>query len=275
MDFTARNRSGCGSAPSHPDFPGCPSYSQTGDAPHDIFLRRNNRMKIRRAQLRLSNHSLEWPGIGKYIGFVIISIFVLAYVSPARAQFEDHKYSFNIGGGVGWPQGTLSTYTYEGGNFTIGGGYNFNKLLGTNVEFMWHDLPINSATKAKLNTPGATARQYSLDFDPIVHFPIGHKLGAYGIGGIGWYHRSGETTTPGVGVICDPYWSWWYGCVIGSVQIITGSTSADAFGENIGGGVTYALGESGFKFYADFRYHHASYHKVSTNLLPLTFGLRW
>jgi hypothetical protein len=59
------------------------------------------------------------------------------------------------------------------------------------------------------------------------------------------------------------------------VNIVTGSTSADAFGENIGGGVTYRLGEGGLNFYTEFRYHHASYHKVSTNIIPLTFGIRW
>jgi hypothetical protein len=45
--------------------------------------------------------------------------------------------------------------------------------------------------------------------------------------------------------------------------------------ENIGGGVTYRLGESGVKFYTGFRYHHASYRHVSTNIVPLTFGIRW
>jgi hypothetical protein len=78
-----------------------------------------------------------------------------------------------------------------------------------------------------------------------------------------------------VGVICDPYWSWWYGCTIGSVNIITGSRSANAFGENIGGGLTFRLGESHAKIYTEIRYHHASYDKVSTQLLPLTFGIRW
>ena len=41
------------------------------------------------------------------------------------------------------------------------------------------------------------------------------------------------------------------GCGIGEVQIITGSTSADAFGENIGGGVTYRIGDSALKFYTE------------------------
>jgi hypothetical protein len=199
---------------------------------------------------------------------------VLGLVNAARAQ-DEHKFNFNIGGGIGFPQGELSNFANAGGNFVVGGGYNFNRYFSTNGEFMWHDLPINSGTKEALQTPNAAARQYALSFDPMVHSSFSHKLGGYVIGGIGWYHRSGETTTPGLAVICDPYWSWWFGCTIGEVQVITGSTSADAFGENIGGGVTYRLGESGIKFYTEVRYHHASYHKVSTNIVPLTFGIRW
>src|SRR5215468_592451 len=111
----------------------------------------------------------------------------------------------------------------------------------------------------------------------VLHRPVEstRKFGAYAIGGIGWYHRSGETTTPGVAVICTPYWSWWFGCTLGSVNIVTSSTSSNAFGENIGGGLTYRLGEGRAKLYAEVRYHHASYNRVSTNILPLTFGIRW
>jgi hypothetical protein len=210
------------------------------------------------------------------VRIALASVIAHTAVSAVHAQEEARKWNFNIGGGIGFPQGDLSSFVNDGANFVVGGGYNLNKYLSTNGEFMWHDLPINSATKAQLQTPSASARQYALTFDPMVHFPLGYRLGAYAIGGIGWYHRSGETTTPGLAVICDPYWSWWFGCTIGQVQIVTGSTSADAFGENIGGGLTYRFGgENGIKLYTEFRYHHASYHKVSTNIIPLTFGVRW
>jgi opacity protein-like surface antigen len=195
-------------------------------------------------------------------------------VVSAQAQ-DESKLLFNIGGGIGFPQGDLGSFVNNGANVVVGAGYGFNKVFGVDAEFMWHDLPINSTFKDLLQTSGASARQYSVTFNPIVHVPLGHRLGAYVIGGIGWYHRSGETTTPGVGVICDPYWSWWYGCAIGTVDFVTGSTSANAFGENIGGGLTIRLGESRAKFYTEVRYHHAGYNKVSTNILPLTFGLRW
>ena len=206
----------------------------------------------------------------------LVMTFILCALAASRAQEEEYsKYIFNIGGGISFPQGDLGDFANNGGNFVVGGGYNFSKHIGVVTEFMWQDLPVNSSFKAALNTPDASARQYAWTFDPIFHFPLGHKVGGYLIGGGGWYHRSGETTTPGTGVICDPYWSWWYGCTIGSVDIITGSRSQDGFGGNIGAGFTYRLGESHAKLYAEMRYHYVSYDKVATQILPLTFGVRW
>jgi hypothetical protein len=202
---------------------------------------------------------------------------VLSVLASAHGQESGQygKYLFNIGGGIGFPQGDLGKFVNDGGNFVIGGGLNFARNFGVDSEFMWQDLPINSTTKQLLLTSGASARQYAWTINPVVHFPMGARLGAYAIGGIGWYHRSGETTTPGVGVVCNPYWSWWYGCGLGTVNFVTGSRSANSFGENIGGGLTIRLGESHAKFYTEVRYHHAGYNNVSTKILPLTFGFRW
>jgi len=205
---------------------------------------------------------------------VLLVAVILGAVSASQAQ-DESKAMFNVGGGVGFPQGDLSTFVNSGGHAVIGAGYAFSRVVGVDTEFMWHALPINTKAKDFLQTPGASARQYSVSLNPIVRFTEGHAVGAYAIGGIGWYHRSGETTRPGVGVVCDPYWSWWYGCGIGTVNFVTGSASANAFGENIGGGLTIHLGQSHAKFYTEFRYHHAGYHRVSTNLIPLTFGIRW
>jgi len=209
--------------------------------------------------------------------FFLLLIVVLGVLVPVQAsgQAPDYqKWLFNIGGGIGFPQGDVSTFVNSGGHFVIGGGVNFSRAFGLDTEYMWHDMPINSATKNLLQTHGASARQHAWTFNPIVHFQ-GNRMGGYFIGGIGWYHRSGETTTPGVGVVCDPYWSWWYGCALGSVNIVTGSRSANSFGENVGGGLTIRLGDGNTKFYTELRYHHAGYNHVSTQLLPLTFGFRW
>jgi len=213
----------------------------------------------------------------RFVRLSLVMTFILCALAASRAQEDEpSKYMFNIGGGISFPQGDLGKFANNGGNYVIGGGLNLSKHLGVDTEFMWQNLPVNSALKEVLNTSGARARQYAWTINPIIHFPLGHKAGGYLIGGGGWYHRSGETTTTSPAVFCDPYWSWWFGCAIGSVEVVTGSRNANAFGGNIGGGITYPLGEGGLaKLYVEARYHYASYNRVPTQVLPLTFGIRW
>jgi hypothetical protein len=216
----------------------------------------------------------RFGGIMRLINHLLLTAMLFVVTMSATAQ-EDQRWLFNIGGGPGFTLGDLSKFADTGGHFVIGGGYNFSHIVGVDTEFLWQDLPINTSTRHLLGTTGASAGQYSLTVNPIIHLPVGQKFGTYVIGGIGWYHRHGQTTTPGAGVVCDPYWSWWYGCTIGTVDWVTGARHEDSFGENIGGGLTIRLGESHAKIYTEVRYHHAGYNRVATHILPLTFGLRW
>jgi opacity protein-like surface antigen len=207
---------------------------------------------------------------------LVITTFIVAAAIPADAQ-DYSRFRFNVGGGVGYPQGDLSSFVNRSGSFVAGGGYNFAKYFGVDTEYFWQDLPINDRVSQQLKTPSENVRaqQYAWTFNPIVGVPLGRKFGTYVIGGIGWYHRSGQTTTPAVGVVCVPYWSWWYGCTLATTDIVTASKSSSAFGKNIGIGFTYRLGESPLKIYAEVRYHEASYNNVPTKLVPVTFGIRW
>jgi Outer membrane protein beta-barrel domain len=83
----------------------------------------------------------------------LATIIVLAMVTSADAQ-DDSKWLFNIGGGVGLPQGDLSSFVNNGGHFVVGGGYNFTRHFAVDTEFMWHDLPISSATKDRFRPSG-------------------------------------------------------------------------------------------------------------------------
>jgi Outer membrane protein beta-barrel domain len=204
----------------------------------------------------------------------VVAIVVAAALPAAHAQ-DYNRFLINVGGGMGYPQGDLNSFVNSSGSFVAGGGYNLTRYLGVDTEYFWQDLPVNDRFKQVLREPNVRARQYAWTFNGIARVPIRGKFGAYVIGGIGWYHRSGEATTPSVGVICDPYWSWWYGCVIGTSDIVTKSKSSNAFGENIGVGFTYRWGESQLKVYTEVRYHHASYNNVSTQLVPVTIGIRW
>src|SRR5262249_469002 len=128
--------------------------------------------------------------------FLILTAFIVAAAIPADAQ-DYSRIRFNVGGGVGYPQGDLKSFVNNSGNFVAGGGYNFAKYFGVDTEYFWEDLPINDRVVQQLNTTAQTVRaqQYAWTFNPIVEVPLGRRFGTYVIGGIGWYHRLGQTTT--------------------------------------------------------------------------------
>jgi len=72
------------------------------------------------------------------LGQVLILFFICAW---GFSQPETPKYNFNIGGGFGLPQAQFSNIVNTGGTFQVGGGINFGPMLGTNLEYMFQDLP--------------------------------------------------------------------------------------------------------------------------------------
>lgn len=208
--------------------------------------------------------------------FFLLVLFCVCSV----AQEEAPKYNFNIGGGVTFPKNTTGSITNTSGNFQVGGGVNFGKAIGFDGEFMWNNLPPKSSVIALTGAPDGSARMNSLTGNMILHSPEAHKFGVYGIGGIGWYHRSWELTTPSlsVGTVCVPSFVFFGAvCSNGIVSSTTtlGSGSNNGFGWNIGGGLTYRLGASHLKAFAEARVHFAYFSNINTRVVPLVFGIRF
>jgi hypothetical protein len=202
------------------------------------------------------------------------------FILFASAAAQDHPYTFNIGGGPGFPVSDISNFSSVGGDFVIGGGANLSERIGFNGEFMWHDLPPKSSIVALTGAPNGSAGLYSLTGNLLFRTSRQNKLGLYGIGGIGWYHRTWELTAPTLvlGSSCSTSYVWWgvecsNGLVTSNTTLRSGST--DGFGYNAGAGITFRLGESYWKVFTEVRYHHAFQHGVDTQVLPLTFGIRY
>jgi hypothetical protein len=207
-------------------------------------------------------------------------LFVSVFFFVTYASAQDHPYIFNIGGGPGFPVSSISDFANVGGHFVAGAGINTKRGFGLDGEFMWHDLPPKQSIINLTGAPDGAARMYSFTGNIIVHSPGEHKAGLYGIGGIGWYHRSWELTHPtlAIGTTCLPSYVWWgVVCTNGlvSTDAKLASGSSDAFGFNVGLGLTYRLGESPAKFYTELRYHRAYTSGIDTQVLPLTFGIRF
>jgi hypothetical protein len=212
-----------------------------------------------------------------FVGQFFVLLFLCAY---GFSQPEASKFNFNIGGGFGLPQAQFSNIVNTGGTFQVGGGVNLGPMLGANVEYMFQDLPPKSSIIALTGAPDGSAHSNSITLNFLVHSRETHKLGAYGIFGGGWYHRSWKLTTPtlSIGSVCLPSYAFWgvvctNGLVSSDTTIASGSSNAG--GWNAGAGLTYRLGASHIKFYTEARYHAAYQNLITSRFIPITFGVRW
>jgi hypothetical protein len=209
-----------------------------------------------------------------------LAVLCLAFLITPPIKSQDFpRWNFNVGGGVGFPLSDTRDFSGNGANFIVGVGPNFSRYFGMNGEFMWNDLPIKQSVLNQVGIPDANSQEYSLTFNGILRTPGDTRFGLYVIGGGGWYRRTGQATAPALvpGTVCPAFWVWWGPCVNGlwPSNVTLASVTTNAFGENIGAGVTYRFGKNPVKFYTEVRYHHASHNRVNTDLLPLTFGFRW
>jgi len=211
-----------------------------------------------------------------------LTIFLFSWSVAFAQHDEGHRFAFDIGGGVGNPVGTTSDVAGTSGNFVAGGGVNFRPALAFIGEFMWHGLPPSRSSLDQI-TAGITdahANLYSVTGNVVYKFRPQGRIGAYGVFGGGWYHRSWSITVPTVvpGTVCGPVFGW-YGvtCVNGLVpaDAVIRDGSSDGGGFNVGAGFTFGHEGPGAKFYTEVRYHHAYMDRFDTEVLPLTFGIRW
>jgi opacity protein-like surface antigen len=203
-------------------------------------------------------------------------------IATASAQSNFKRFNFDVGGGLGIGKGDVGKFV--GGSYfgEVGGGLNFSRMFGFNAEYMYYDLPLKaSVIQNQFLLPGATGHIHSVTLNGILNAPLHGRLGAYGIGGIGWYQRSvwNRSETISEGAPCEPVYIWWdikcVGSVVSPTQTIS-SSSKYAGGFNVGGGMTYRLNHLHHaKVYIEARYHRAYHSDVQTTFMPVAVGLRW
>jgi hypothetical protein len=189
--------------------------------------------------------------------------------------------AFEAGGGFNAPVGHTTNYATYGGNLTLGAGWNFNKWLGTLVEYQFMDDKIPGRTLAAVGAPGGNVHVWSFTVDPIVYLPSKGSFGAYFTGGGGFYRKVTTFTSPQAVLYCD-YFGF---CYEGVANVTIGHFSSNQGGMNIGTGFTWkAFGpDSNGKLFAEVRYVWVDSPSASATqqgtgsfgTLPVTFGVRW
>jgi len=189
------------------------------------------------------------------------------------------KWTFNVGAGANVDSGATKTWVRGGGVVgTAGVARNANKYLGLRADFFYANLPLRSSTLQVAQATGATS--YALDFtlDPIINVPVTKLWGGYVLIGPGFYHRSGNLkgSTAVPGSACNGFWTWWGACSNVSIPL-SGSfvnSSVNQWGYNFGTGITRKM-PSGVEIYAEYRFTHGSHNGITTDVRPITMGVRW
>ena len=168
------------------------------------------------------------------------------YSDKSHNADGSNKYTFV--GAVGFTLPTGNTYHYYNTSygFQVGGGRNFNKHFGVLAQFDYDKFYVNGQTLQNQQTlytafgspiPGLDANSHIWSFtvNPIYHFYSGEGLGAYVVGGVGFYHKVTNFTAPEQGTYFDPY----YGYVTYQANANIDTYTSNAPGFNGGLGLTY------------------------------------
>jgi hypothetical protein len=207
----------------------------------------------------------------KKIAFYLVSLGAAGL--PAFAQFS-HLTGY-VGGGFTTPVNPIGSRLDNGWNVTAGVGVNATHHFGIMLDFIYTENGINRRFLDQVQAPDGTTRVWGFTLDPIIHVTQEGPVDFYVTGGGGIYHRTVEYTQPVIaqGVFFDPWWGF-YPAAFGTNQVI-GSYGQYKGGINGGVGMSFKLGRSNVKAFAEARYHHIYTRSVGTDIIPVTFGFRW
>ncbi len=202
--------------------------------------------------------------------------------STSRRKRRPHDFknwNYNIGVGANVDSGTTKTFVRGGGvGGTVGVARNANKYFGLRADLIFADLPLRVSTLELAQASGARSYLAAITLDPIINVPVNKVYSGYVVLGPGFFHRGGNlssaTGVPGSG--CNPFWIWWGACSNLSIPL-NGSfvnSSQNEFGYNVGAGVARKM-PSGVEIYAEYRLIHGSANNTTTDVRPITIGLRW
>ncbi len=193
------------------------------------------------------------------------------------------KYAFIAGVGGTIPVGNLHKYDTASYGFQVGAGRNFNKNFGLLLQFDYDNFGYQSSTLNNQSTIyfGATGQGldghshiWSFTLDPTYSFYSRDAVGAYVVGGVGFYHKTANFTVPATGTYCDPFYGYCY--QYEADETIDDYTS-NAVGFNGGLGLTFKPSKfASERFYVEGRYvfvanqHKDGYDISNYQTAPLT-----
>jgi hypothetical protein len=185
------------------------------------------------------------------------------------------RLAVEAGGGFNAPIGNDTPYITWGGNFTGGAGIHFSRRFSLLGEFQFMDNKLPGALVAAGGGQTGNAHIIGLTVAPVIDMFPKSSNSVYITGGGGYYYKS---TNFNIQECCD-----FYGY---PVTVTANSFSSNQLGGNIGLGYSHRLGgvygDGTMKLFAEARYVFIKTPPITANdglgtteLIPVTFGVRW
>ena len=197
-----------------------------------------------------------------------------------RKKPQEYKnWNFNVGGGAATYSGTTREFVRGGGLIgSAGVARNYSKYFGFRLDFQYDNLPLRASALEAAQAPGASSHVYTLMIDPIITIPATKVWSGYIVFGPSYYHRSGklDSSTAIPGAACNAFFTWWGRCFANSLPINGDflTASQNELGENFGGGIARRI-RPNIEIYAEYRLLHGTHDRITTDLRPITIGVRW
>jgi hypothetical protein len=175
-----------------------------------------------------------------------------------------NKYAFLAGVGLTLPTGDFDNQVKPSYSVQFGGGRNFNKIFGLLAQFDWDNFGFQGSTLANQQRlynfvfgQGAAdgldgnSHIWSLTLNPVINIPTSGSMGAYVVGGVGFYHKTANFTVPATEEGEDEF---------GDIFQFQANETIDKYtsnapGFNGGFGLTYKMSQfSNERLYAEVRY---------------------
>ena len=183
---------------------------------------------------------------------------VRRYSDGSHNADGSNKWAFIAGVGPAIPVGNTAKYYTPSYDFQVGAGRNFNKNVSLIAQFDYDHLGLKGSTIGNYSNYyfGASnigldgnAHIWSFTLNPVYNIWVSEGLGAYLVGGVGFYHKVTNFTLP-ASACADYYCQFQY-----TVNENFDHYTSNAAGFNGGIGFTYKPSRfASERFYAEVRY---------------------
>jgi hypothetical protein len=193
--------------------------------------------------------------------------------APAYAQ---SAWTVSFGAGAAAPTSDIASRLSTGWDIDAAVGYQLAPWLTMLGEFGFARMGVPADLLQQFQAPDGHGRIYSLNVDPQVQFPLTAHLQGFVEGGVGWIRRTVELTAPTVQYVdyFDPFYGDLGPQPVTTDQVLS-STTRNAIGVNVGGGVAVPVSNTGASLFVDVRYYRARTKPRITAMIPVLFGIRY